>query len=65
MKTNIPANTDTIQVNQNLHFKQIEELCGTNIEELKSLNPQYNTQVIPGDIKGYTLRLPLSKLVVL
>ncbi len=62
MKTNIPANTDTIQVNQNLHFKQIEELCGTNIEELKSLNPQYNTQVIPGDIKGYTLRLPLEQI---
>ncbi|NLZ74181.1 MAG: LysM peptidoglycan-binding domain-containing protein, partial [Bacteroidales bacterium] len=47
---------------QNLHFKQIEELCGTSIEELKSINPQYNTEVIPGDIKPYTLRLPLEQI---
>lgn len=62
METSIPESTDTIQVNQKLHFKQIEELCGTNMEELKSLNPQYNTNVIPGDIKPYTLRLPLDQI---
>ncbi len=62
METNIPENTDTIQVSQNLHFKQIEELCGTSLEELKSLNPQYSTEVIPGDIKPYTLRLPLDQV---
>ena len=62
LETNVPANTDTIQVTQNLHFKQIEELCDMNPNELKSLNPQYNTQVIPGDIKPYTLRLPLDQI---
>ena len=62
METSIPESTDTIQVNQKLHFKQIEDLCGTNMEELKSLNPQYNTNVIPGDIKPYTLRLPLDQI---
>lgn len=62
LETNVPESTDTIQVSQNLHFKQIEELCGTDLDELKSLNPQYNTQVIPGDIKPYTLRLPLDQI---
>ena len=27
METNIPASTDTVQVNKNLHFEQIADLC--------------------------------------
>ncbi|MBO7247063.1 MAG: LysM peptidoglycan-binding domain-containing protein, partial [Bacteroidaceae bacterium] len=31
-------------------------------EELKALNPQYLTEVIPGAYKTYTLRLPLEHI---
>lgn len=62
METNIPASTDTVQVNKNLHFEQIADLCGVSIEQIKSLNPQYKKNIIPGDNKPYTLRLPQSNI---
>lgn len=61
LETSIPVNTDTIQVNQRLHFKQITDICNISIEELKSLNPQYKKDIIPGG-KTYSLRLPYEQL---
>ena len=58
METNIPASTDTIQVNKKLHFEQIADICGVSLEQIKSLNPQYKKQIIPGTTKPCTLRLP-------
>mgnify|MGYP002563893865 CR=1 FL=1 len=58
METDIPEATDTVQVSRNLHFEQIAELCNVPLEEVKSLNPQYKKQVIPGTTKPCTLRLP-------
>lgn len=62
METNIPVGTDTIQVSRNLHFQQIADLCHVNIDQIKSLNPQYKMEIIPGDIKPYTLRLPRNEV---
>lgn len=62
METNIPASTDTVQVTKNLHFEQIADICGVPMEEIKSLNPQYKKQVIPGANKPYTLRLPQTEI---
>ena len=42
------------------HFEQLVDLCGVNLEELKSLNPQYKKNIIPGESKPQTLRLPLK-----
>ena len=64
METNIPASTDTVQVNKNLHFEQIADICGVNIDQIKSLNPQYKKNIIPGDSKSYTLRLPQSHISI-
>ena len=60
MATNIPDATDTIQVNRNLHFEQITDVCGIGMDEVKSLNPQYKKNIIPGDSKPQTLRLPIN-----
>ena len=60
METNIPDATDTIQVNRNLHFEQITDVCGIGMDEIKSLNPQYKKNIIPGDSKPQTLRLPIN-----
>ncbi|WP_321335190.1 transglycosylase SLT domain-containing protein [uncultured Bacteroides sp.] len=60
METDMPVNTDTIEVSQNLHFEQISAICGISIEQLKSLNPQYRRNIIPGNIQPYTLRLPYN-----
>lgn len=62
LETHIPAATDTIQINRNLHFKQIADICGIELEQLKSLNPQYKRDVIPGDTKPQTLRLPVAHI---
>lgn len=60
METDIPADTDTIQVAKELHFQQIADVCGVSMEQLRSLNPQYKKNIIPGDSKPYTLRLPMN-----
>lgn len=62
METNIPAATDTVQVSRNLHFQQIADICGMEMDEIKSLNPQYKRSIIPGDSKPQTLRLPMSRI---
>ena len=36
METNIPDATDTIQVNRNLHFEQITDVCGIGMDESKA-----------------------------
>lgn len=60
METDIPDATDTIQINRNLHFEQIADICGIQMDQLKSLNPQYKKNIIPGDNKAQTLRLPIN-----
>ena len=62
METNIPEATDTILVSRNLHFKQVTDLCHVPMDELKSLNPQYKREIIPGESKPQTLRLPLDAI---
>ncbi len=60
METNIPDATDTVQVSRNLHFEQIADICGIGMDEIKSLNPQYKRNIVPGDSKPRTLRLPIN-----
>lgn len=62
METNIPNATDTVLVNKNLHFEQLADVCNISLEELKSLNPQYKKNIIPGETKPQTLRLPTSHI---
>ena len=62
METNIPASTDTVQITKNLHFEQIADICKVPMDEIKSLNPQYKKEIIPGHVKPYTLRLPINSI---
>lgn len=62
MEPSIPFTTDTIHVNKNLHFKQIAEVCGADIEELRALNPSYIKDIIPGENETYVLRLPNEQI---
>lgn len=62
METNIPHATDTVQVDKNLHFLQIADICGTELDEIKSLNPQYKKNIIPGESQPQTLRLPIQAI---
>ncbi len=53
-----PIVTDTVHVNKRVHFQQISDVMGISMDELRILNPQYRTDVIPGDIHPYALVLP-------
>lgn len=39
MEANVPDAADTIQVNRNLYPERIASACGTDMDEIKSLNP--------------------------
>lgn len=63
MHANIPANTDTLLLNRDVQMEQIARICGIDIQELKVLNPQYLTNLIPGYRMNCTLRLPQKQLL--
>lgn len=56
----MPAQLDTFEIHKNLHFKQISELVGISVDELRNLNPQYIKDVIPGNSGTYILRIPYN-----
>lgn len=53
-----PIVTDTIHVNRRVHFEQISDVLAIPMAELRALNPQFRKDIIPGDIKPYSLVLP-------
>ena len=59
---NIPVATDTIMVNKDIHLTQISEVMGIPFGELRALNPQYKTGLIPGSSKPMALTLPMNHL---
>ena len=54
----MPVHVDTFKINKMLHLKQVSELTGAPLEDLKNLNPQYRHEIIPGNEKEYILRIP-------
>ena len=58
----LSLDTDTVMIARNLHFQQIADVCGVPMDELRSLNPQYKKDIIPGEPMPCTLRLPQEDL---
>ena len=58
MTTRLPAKTDTVMVDRNIHLEQVAEVIGINIDLLRSLNPMYRRDVVPGASAPCPLRLP-------
>ena len=58
-----PIITDTLMVNDYLHFNQISEIIGIPVEQIRSLNPQYRRDIIPASKdKAYSLVLPQDEI---
>jgi membrane-bound lytic murein transglycosylase D len=49
-------------VNQDIHLMQISEVMKIPLGELKALNPQYKTGLVPGFSKPQSLTLPVNHL---
>ena len=56
----MPAHVDTFRINKMLHLRQVSDLTGAPLDELKNLNPQYSHEIIPGNDREYILRLPYN-----
>lgn len=61
MTTRLPAQTDTVMVNRNIHLEQVAAVMGMNIDLLRSLNPMYRRDVIPGATELSPVRLPQTE----
>ncbi len=58
-----PIITDTLMVNDYLHFNQISEVIGITVEQIRILNPQYRRDIIPASKgKPYSLVLPQDEI---
>ena len=56
-----PLITDTLQISDRVHFKQISAVLDIPVDELRVLNPQFRADIVPGSPeRSYTLVLPPS-----
>ncbi|HZJ80683.1 MAG TPA: LysM peptidoglycan-binding domain-containing protein [Dysgonamonadaceae bacterium] len=53
---------DTIHVTDQVHFKQISDILDIPIEDIRRYNPQFKSDIIPGNHKSYALVLPTKNL---
>lgn len=63
MRVSFSSNTDTILVNRDVKMEKIASICNIDINELKALNPQYNTTLIPGYKMECILRMPQKQIL--
>lgn len=54
----MPTGVDTLVIKKQLHLRQVSEITGAPIEDLRNLNPQYRHEIIPGHEREYILRIP-------
>ena len=57
MNATLPAHTDTIHINRDVHFDQIANVLGIDVKEIETLNPQYRRNIINGSSNPSILRL--------
>ncbi|MDX9929887.1 MAG: LysM peptidoglycan-binding domain-containing protein [Bacteroidales bacterium] len=60
MPVNIPLAVDTIMVTRDIHLRQVAEVMGVPYNDLRALNPQYRTGLVPGRSKPAPLTLPVN-----
>lgn len=52
--------SDTLQVNQFLHFETFAQLTGANMDEMVKLNPSVLRKAVPETGKNYIIKVPLT-----
>ena len=63
MRTRLPAQSDTVMITRNLHLEQVAAVMDISIDLLRTLNPMYRRDIIPGASEPYALRLPQNETV--
>ena len=62
MTTRLPAKTDTVMVNRNVHLQQVAAVCNLDIEQVRALNPAYRHDIVPGNTLPSAIRLPQTDI---
>lgn len=58
-----PLVVDTLHVSERIHFNQISKVLDIPVEELRILNPQFRSDIIPGsETETYNLILPSQQI---
>ncbi len=55
--TRLPMACDTLIITRDLNMEQVAKVTGVELDELKALNPQYRTLLIPGNSHECTLKM--------
>ena len=63
LRAKIKGSTDTLLISKDIKMEQISAVCNIDINEIKALNPQYQTTLIPGYRMTCTLRLPQDQML--
>lgn len=58
----MPPAADTVVINRNLHLQQVAEVINIPLDQLRDINPQYTTDIIPASSKPYPLALPVESV---
>jgi membrane-bound lytic murein transglycosylase D len=62
MTTGLPAKSDTVMISKDIHLEQIAAVVGTDLDMLRSLNPEFRRDIIPGNTKPYAVRMPIADI---
>lgn len=62
MQTELPLQTDTIMLAQDVHFEQVAAYCDVDVEMIRALNPQYRKDIVNGTTELSALRLPSAAI---
>lgn len=54
--------TGTIMVDKRINLQQVADILDISMEELRFMNPQYRQDIVPGNIKPYSLVLPFNQV---
>ncbi|NDV78993.1 LysM peptidoglycan-binding domain-containing protein [Dysgonomonas sp. 511] len=59
---NHPASMDSVVVDKHIHFQQIADVLNVDIDDLRTYNPQFKDDIVPGEYKPYNINLPIGKV---
>jgi membrane-bound lytic murein transglycosylase D len=62
LQIDLPLAVDTVTVSKDIHLEQIAAVLDLPLEELKALNPQYRTGLVPGKTRPCSITLPVDRL---
>jgi membrane-bound lytic murein transglycosylase D len=62
LQINLPLAVDTVMVSTDVHLEQIAAVLDLSLDELRAMNPQYRTGLVPGRSRPSSVTLPLDRL---